>query len=160
MLARDHPGGAFGASERHLTFGYWCGHNDERASLRKKLLKVETAKVGRSFDDLESRPKLPRSYINRPHLTVIALISGPRNTPLWDGSPRVSRFCSFKLPLLSDPSSRGDFLCMMSRQSVQPQRPLSLTEELEKLEQSITLTLQGKAAVNKQLHCHSPAIPL
>lgn len=35
----------------------------------------------------------------------------------------------------------------MSRQSVQPQRPLSLTEELEKLEQSITLTLQGKAVV-------------
>ncbi|KAJ6121512.1 hypothetical protein N7512_003977 [Penicillium capsulatum] len=30
----------------------------------------------------------------------------------------------------------------MSRPSVQPQRPLSLTEELEKLEQSITLTLQ------------------
>ncbi|KAJ5574929.1 hypothetical protein N7450_008828 [Penicillium hetheringtonii] len=30
----------------------------------------------------------------------------------------------------------------MSRQSVQPQRSLSLTEELEKLEQSITLTLQ------------------
>ncbi|KAJ5247118.1 hypothetical protein N7468_002101 [Penicillium chermesinum] len=30
----------------------------------------------------------------------------------------------------------------MSRQSTQPQRPLSLTEELEKLEQSITLTLQ------------------
>ncbi|KAJ5682319.1 hypothetical protein N7462_005484 [Penicillium macrosclerotiorum] len=30
----------------------------------------------------------------------------------------------------------------MSRQSMQPQRPLSLTEELEKLEQSITLTLQ------------------
>ncbi|KAJ5166870.1 uncharacterized protein N7482_005651 [Penicillium canariense] len=30
----------------------------------------------------------------------------------------------------------------MSRHSVQPQRPLSLTEELEKLEQSITLTLQ------------------
>lgn len=32
----------------------------------------------------------------------------------------------------------------MSRQSVAPQRNLSLTEELEKLEQSITLTLQGK----------------
>lgn len=31
----------------------------------------------------------------------------------------------------------------MSRQPTQPQRPLSLTEELEKLEQSITLTLQG-----------------
>lgn len=31
----------------------------------------------------------------------------------------------------------------MSRQSAQPQRPLTLTEELEKLEQSITLTLQG-----------------
>ncbi|KAJ5975893.1 hypothetical protein N7481_009600 [Penicillium waksmanii] len=30
----------------------------------------------------------------------------------------------------------------MSRQPTQPQRPLSLTEELEKLEQSITLTLQ------------------
>ncbi|KAJ5620613.1 hypothetical protein N7510_004597 [Penicillium lagena] len=30
----------------------------------------------------------------------------------------------------------------MSRQQIQPQRPLSLTEELEKLEQSITLTLQ------------------
>ncbi|KAJ5082606.1 hypothetical protein N7532_011649 [Penicillium argentinense] len=30
----------------------------------------------------------------------------------------------------------------MSRQSAQPQRPLTLTEELEKLEQSITLTLQ------------------
>ncbi|KAJ5578136.1 uncharacterized protein N7459_007100 [Penicillium hispanicum] len=30
----------------------------------------------------------------------------------------------------------------MSRPSAQPQRPLSLTEELEKLEQSITLTLQ------------------
>lgn len=34
----------------------------------------------------------------------------------------------------------------MSRQSVAPQRNLSLTEELEKLEQSITLTLQGKQA--------------
>jgi hypothetical protein len=33
---------------------------------------------------------------------------------------------------------------VMSRQSVAPQRNLSLTEELEKLEQSITLTLQGK----------------
>jgi hypothetical protein len=31
----------------------------------------------------------------------------------------------------------------MSRQSMAPQRNLSLTEELEKLEQSITLTLQG-----------------
>ncbi|KAJ5633785.1 hypothetical protein N7528_001627 [Penicillium herquei] len=30
----------------------------------------------------------------------------------------------------------------MSRQSIHPERPLSLTEELEKLEQSITLTLQ------------------
>ena len=34
--------------------------------------------------------------------------------------------------------------CTMSRQSMAPQRNLSLTEELEKLEQSITLTLQGK----------------
>ena len=33
----------------------------------------------------------------------------------------------------------------MSRPSAQPQRPLTLTEELEKLEQSITLTLQGKS---------------
>jgi DASH complex subunit ASK1 len=32
----------------------------------------------------------------------------------------------------------------MSRHSMAPQRNLSLTEELEKLEQSITLTLQGK----------------
>lgn len=32
----------------------------------------------------------------------------------------------------------------MSRQVPQAQRPLSLTEELEKLEQSITLTLQGE----------------
>ena len=32
----------------------------------------------------------------------------------------------------------------MSRQSMAPNRNLSLTEELEKLEQSITLTLQGK----------------
>jgi hypothetical protein len=32
----------------------------------------------------------------------------------------------------------------MSRQSMAPQRNLSLTEELEKLEQSITLTLQGR----------------
>lgn len=32
----------------------------------------------------------------------------------------------------------------MSRQSMAPQRNLSLTEELERLEQSITLTLQGK----------------
>ena len=31
----------------------------------------------------------------------------------------------------------------MSRQSIAPNRNLSLTEELEKLEQSITLTLQG-----------------
>lgn len=31
----------------------------------------------------------------------------------------------------------------MSRMSMAPQRNLSLTEELEKLEQSITLTLQG-----------------
>jgi hypothetical protein len=33
-------------------------------------------------------------------------------------------------------------LHIMSRQSMAPQRNLSLTEELEKLEQSITLTLQ------------------
>ncbi len=33
----------------------------------------------------------------------------------------------------------------MSRQSMAPQRNLSLTEELEKLEQSITLTLQGSS---------------
>lgn len=32
----------------------------------------------------------------------------------------------------------------MSRAGVSSARPLSLTEELEKLEQSITLTLQGK----------------
>lgn len=32
----------------------------------------------------------------------------------------------------------------MSRPSSMSQRPLTLTEELEKLEQSITLTLQGK----------------
>ncbi|KAL8648393.1 MAG: hypothetical protein Q9210_005008 [Variospora velana] len=31
----------------------------------------------------------------------------------------------------------------MSRSSMAPQRNLTLTEELEKLEQSITLTLQG-----------------
>ena len=31
----------------------------------------------------------------------------------------------------------------MSRQSMAPARNLTLTEELEKLEQSITLTLQG-----------------
>lgn len=31
----------------------------------------------------------------------------------------------------------------MSRQSMAPSRNLTLTEELEKLEQSITLTLQG-----------------
>lgn len=37
----------------------------------------------------------------------------------------------------------------MSRQSMQPPRPLSLTEELEKLEQSITLTLQGETVVNQ-----------
>ena len=36
----------------------------------------------------------------------------------------------------------------MSRQSMAPQRNLSLTEELEKLEQSITLTLQGKQAAS------------
>lgn len=35
----------------------------------------------------------------------------------------------------------------MSRQSMAPQRNLSLTEELEKLEQSITLTLQGKQSL-------------
>ena len=32
----------------------------------------------------------------------------------------------------------------MSRQPSSSQRPLTLTEELEKLEQSITLTLQGR----------------
>jgi len=32
----------------------------------------------------------------------------------------------------------------MSRPASTVQRPLTLTEELEKLEQSITLTLQGK----------------
>jgi DASH complex subunit ASK1 len=38
----------------------------------------------------------------------------------------------------------------MSRQPSQAQRPLSLTEELEKLEQSITLTMQGRIKkVNK-----------
>jgi hypothetical protein len=38
----------------------------------------------------------------------------------------------------------------MSHQSAQSQRPLTLTEELEKLEQSITLTLQGTlGAINK-----------
>jgi DASH complex subunit ASK1 len=36
----------------------------------------------------------------------------------------------------------------MSRQSMAPQRNLSLTEELEKLEQSITLTLQGKQTLD------------
>lgn len=36
----------------------------------------------------------------------------------------------------------------MSRQSIAPNRNLSLTEELEKLEQSITLTLQGKQTLN------------
>lgn len=35
----------------------------------------------------------------------------------------------------------------MSRQSIAPQRNLSLTEELERLEQSITLTLQGKQSL-------------
>lgn len=36
----------------------------------------------------------------------------------------------------------------MSRPSSLSQRPLTLTEELEKLEQSITLTLQGKQTMN------------
>ena len=36
----------------------------------------------------------------------------------------------------------------MARASTAPQRGLSLTEELEKLEQSITLTLQGLARLN------------
>ena len=36
----------------------------------------------------------------------------------------------------------------MSRQSTAAQRNLTLTEELEKLEQSITLTLQGLNKVN------------
>jgi hypothetical protein len=36
----------------------------------------------------------------------------------------------------------------MSRQSMAPNRNLSLTEELEKLEQSITLTLQGKQTLS------------
>jgi hypothetical protein len=41
----------------------------------------------------------------------------------------------------------------MSRHSVAPQqRNLSLTEELEKLEQSITLTLQGEQAVELPHH--------
>lgn len=40
--------------------------------------------------------------------------------------------------------AQEDCDCTMSRPSVAPQRNLSLTEELEKLEQSITLTLQGK----------------
>lgn len=45
---------------------------------------------------------------------------------------------------LSELSTRS--ISSMSRQSMAPNRNLSLTEELEKLEQSITLTLQGKAA--------------
>jgi hypothetical protein len=40
--------------------------------------------------------------------------------------------------------SRHHKLDKMSRQSMAPNRNLSLTEELEKLEQSITLTLQGQ----------------
>lgn len=40
----------------------------------------------------------------------------------------------------------------MSRPLAQPQRPLSLTEELEKLEQSITLTLQGKSTGKQSTH--------
>ena len=40
----------------------------------------------------------------------------------------------------------------MSDPSIQAQRPLSLTEELDKLEQSITLTLQGKLC-SKQAVC-------
>lgn len=40
----------------------------------------------------------------------------------------------------------------MSRPSVAPQRNLSLTEELEKLEQSITLTLQGKQGPRYPTH--------
>jgi hypothetical protein len=35
-----------------------------------------------------------------------------------------------------------------------PQRNLSLTEELEKLEQSITLTLQGKLTPLRAPHHH------
>lgn len=38
----------------------------------------------------------------------------------------------------------------MPHQPGQPQRPLTLTEELEKLEQSITLTLQGRLGPYKQ----------
>jgi hypothetical protein len=44
----------------------------------------------------------------------------------------------------------------MSRQSMAPQRNLSLTEELEKLEQSITLTLQGKQTCCPPLAIQNP----
>ena len=62
-------------------------------------------------------------------------------------SPRVestrssNHFFSIQVALERLCDRRSD---TMSRQPAQPQRPLSLTEELEKLEQSITLTLQGK----------------
>lgn len=46
------------------------------------------------------------------------------------------------------------FFDKMSRQSMAPNRNLSLTEELEKLEQSITLTLQGKQTL-KCPHQHN-----
>lgn len=47
----------------------------------------------------------------------------------------------------------------MSRASISSQRNLTLTEELEKLEQSITLTLQGPCPLNQYLlmPCLSPA---
>jgi len=42
----------------------------------------------------------------------------------------------------------------MSRASTAAARPLSLTEELEKLEQSITLTLQGTSASRSDLQTY------
>lgn len=79
------------------------------------------------------------------HVTRQALITGPKYTPLWAKFParqsdgrdcKLSSFDSIVQLNLSD--------TIMSRQPSQAQRPLSLTEELEKLEQSITLTMQGK----------------
>lgn len=77
--------------------------------------------------------------------------------------PRALRCNRFRYPVFSPhvnnfnlPKQTADCICnqlyftpslysvAMSRPSTMPQRPLTLTEELEKLEQSITLTLQGK----------------
>lgn len=85
-------------------------------------------------------------------LRVAGKAEMPRAFPPWDLDPFAARSRALEASQRvnnnhTSPAHTANKYAEMSRQSMAPNRNLSLTEELEKLEQSITLTLQGKQSL-------------